>query len=168
MGEKNDYITWKVVWSYLLLLLTAVCSVWYIYTILQQLAVDDPPETSNREKIYLVTNTLSLIYESEALGQLVGMPNKDYRNFNRTIKQAHRNLDSLRFLLTDSTQQLKLDTIQDLLKRKRWNTLKLIETLDEWNAGQIYFENIEKVIAIQETIEVRKDSIRITPLSYMK
>ena len=163
MGEKNDYITWKVVWSYLLLLLTAVCSVWYIYTILQQLAVDDSPETSNREKIYLVTNTLSLIYESEALGQLVGMPNKDYRNFNRTIKQAHRNLDSLRFLLTDSTQQLKLDTIQDLLKRKRWNTLKLIETLDEWNAGQIYFENIEKVIAIQETIEVRKDSIRITP-----
>ncbi|UKI46685.1 MAG: hypothetical protein L6V92_03555 [Phocaeicola vulgatus] len=98
MGEKNDYITWKVVWSYLLLLLTAVCSVWYIYTILQQLAVDDPPETSNREKIYLVTNTLSLIYESEALGQLVGMPNKDYRNFNRTIKQAHRNLDSLRFI----------------------------------------------------------------------
>lgn len=163
MEEKNDHITWKVIWSYLLLLLTAVCSVWYIYTVLQQLAVEDAPETSNREKIYLVTNTLSLIYESEALGQLIGMPNKDLGNFNRTIKKAHRNLDSLRVLLVDSTQQLKLDTIQNLLKRKRWNTLKLIETLEEWNAGQIYLENIEKVIAIQDTIEVRKDSIRITP-----
>lgn len=163
MEEKNDHITWKVIWSYLLLLLTAVCSVWYIYTILQQLAVDDMPENTNREKIYLVTNTLSLIYESEALGQLVGMPDKDFGNFNRTLKKAHRNLDSLRVLLTDSTQRLKLDTIQDLLKRKRWNTLKLIETLNEWNAGQLYWENIEKVIAVQDTIEVRQDSIRISP-----
>ena len=163
MEEKNDHITWKVIWSYLLLLLTAVCSVWYIYTILQQLAVDDMPENSNHEKIYLVTNTLSLIYESEALGQLVGMPDKDFGNFNRTLKKAHRNLDSLRVLLTDSTQRLKLDTIQDLLKRKRWNTLKLIETLNEWNAGQLYWENIEKVIAVQDTIEVRQDSIRISP-----
>ena len=162
MGERSDHITWKVIGGYLLLLLTAISSVWYIYTILQQLAVEETPDTTNREKIYLVTNTLSLIYEGEALGQLVGIQSgNDLRNFNRTMRKANDNLDSLRYLLSDSLQWLKIDTIQDLLKRKRWNTLSLLETLQEWNAGQIYLENIERVIAVQDTIEVRKDTLKV-------
>lgn len=152
MEDKTRHITRKVVWGYLLLLLIAICSVYYVYTIIQQLAVEEKPDTLNREKAYLVTNTLSLIYESEALGQLVGRPGNDLRNFNRTMRKAHQNLDSLRVLLTDSVQQLKVDTIQNLLKQKRWNTLRLLETLNEWNAGRLYVENIERVIAIQDSV----------------
>lgn len=152
MEDKTRHITRKVVWGYLLLLLIAICSVYYVYTIIQQLAVEEKPDTLNREKAYLVTNTLSLIYESEALGQLVGRPGNDLRNFNRTMRKAHQNLDSLRVLLTDSMQQLKVDTIQNLLKQRRWNTLRLLETLNEWNAGRLYVENIERVIAIQDSV----------------
>lgn len=152
MEDKTRHITRKVVWGYLLLLLIAICSVYYVYTIIQQLAVEEKPDTLNREKAYLVTNTLSLIYESEALGQLVGRPGNDLRNFNRTMRKAHQNLDSLRVLLTDSVQQLKVDTIQNLLKQRRWNTLRLLETLNEWNAGRLYVENIERVIAIQDSV----------------
>ena len=142
MDEKKSHITRKVVWGYLLLLLIAVCSVSYIYSIIQQLAVEEAPDTTVRQKAYLVTNTLSLLYESEALGQLVGRPENDLRNFNRTMRKAQANLDSLRVLLSDSIQQLKVDTIQDLLRQKRWNTLSLLETLTEWNAGRLYRENI--------------------------
>lgn len=152
MEDKTRHITRKVVWGYLLLLLIAICSVYYVYTIIQRLAVEEKPDTLNREKAYLVTNTLSLIYESEALGQLVGRPGNDLRNFNRTMRKAHQNLDSLRVLLTDSVQQLKVDTIQNLLKQRRWNTLRLLETLNEWNAGRLYVENIERVIAIQDSV----------------
>ena len=152
MEDKTRHITRKVVWGYLLILLIAICSVYYVYTIIQQLAVEEKPDTLNREKAYLVTNTLSMIYESEALGQLVGMPKNDLRNFNRTMRKAHQNLDSLRVLLTDSVLQLKVDTIQNLLKQKRWNTLRLLETLNEWNAGRLYVENIERVIAIQDSV----------------
>lgn len=152
MEDKTRHITRKVVWGYLLIILIAVCSVYYVYTVIQRLAVVDKPDTLNREKVYLVTNTLSLIYESEALGQLVGMPQNDLRNFNRTMRKAHQNLDSLRVLLTDSVQQLKVDTIQNLLRQKRWNTLRLLETLNEWNAGRLYVENIERVIAVQDSV----------------
>ncbi len=152
MDEKKSHITRKVVWGYLLLLLIAVCSVSYIYSIIQQLAVEEAPDTTVRQKAYLVTNTLSLLYESEALGQLVGRPENDLRNFNRTMRKAQANLDSLRVLLSDSIQQLKVDTIQDLLRQKRWNTLSLLETLTEWNAGRLYRENIERVIAVQDSV----------------
>lgn len=152
MDEKKSHITRKVVWGYLLLLLIAVCSVSYIYNVIQQLAVEEAPDTTVRQKAYLVTNTLSLLYESEALGQLVGRPENDLRNFNRTMRKAQANLDSLRVLLSDSIQQLKVDTIQDLLRQKRWNTLSLLETLTEWNAGRLYRENIERVIAVQDSI----------------
>lgn len=152
MEEKNRHITRKVVWGYLLLLLIAVCAVGYVYSIIQQLAVEDKPDTSTRDKTYLVTNTLTLLYESEAMGHIVGKSSNELINFNRTLNKADKNLDSLRLMLSDTIQQLKVDTIKYLLRQKRWNTLKLLETLNEWNAGQIYMEKIQQVIAVQDSV----------------
>ena len=152
MEEKNRHITRKVVWGYLLLLLIAVGAVGYVYSIIQQLAVEDKPDTSTRDKTYLVTNTLTLLYESEAMGHIVGKSSNELINFNRTLNKADKNLDSLRLMLSDTIQQLKVDTIKYLLRQKRWNTLKLLETLNEWNAGQIYMEKIQQVIAVQDSV----------------
>ena len=151
MEEKNRHITRKVVWGYLLLLLIAVGAVGYVYSIIQQLAVEDTPDTATRDKTYLVTNTLTLLYESEAMGHIVGKSDNELYLFNRTLNKADKNLDSLRLMLTDTVQQLKVDTIKYLLKRKRWNTLKLQETLNEWNAGRIYMEKIQQVIEVQDS-----------------
>lgn len=152
MEEKNRHITRKVVWGYLLLLLIAVGAVGYVYSIIQQLAVEDAPDTATRDKTYLVTNTLTLLYESEAMGHIVGKSDNELYLFNRTLNKADKNLDSLRLMLTDTIQQLKVDTIKYLLKRKRWNTLKLQETLNEWNAGRIYMEKIQQVIEVQDSV----------------
>ena len=97
--------------GYLLLIVIAVCSVVYIYQIVEQIAGEEEPDTKARRKVYLVTNTLSLLYESEALGQLVGMPQNDVKHFNRTLNKAHRNMDSLRVLISDSVQLLKIGEI---------------------------------------------------------
>lgn len=67
MSAQNGHITSKVILGYLLLILIAVCSVVYIYNIIEQFAGEDDPNNKSREKVYLVTNTLSLLYESEAL-----------------------------------------------------------------------------------------------------
>ena len=68
MKERSRFITGKVVVGYLLLIAIAVYAVSYIYNIVEQVAVEDFSDNQNRTKIYLVTNTLSLLYESEALG----------------------------------------------------------------------------------------------------
>ena len=157
MAEQSGHITLKVIMGYLLLVAIAVCSVVYIYQIIEQVAGEEEPDNKARQKVYLVTNTLSLLYESEAMGQLVGMPQNDVNHFNRTLNKAHRNMDSLRVLITDSVQLLKIDTIDMLLRRKRLNTKRLLETWKETNVEHLYTVNIEKVIAEQDTIIEQKE-----------
>lgn len=173
MAGQSGHITIKVVFGYILLIAIAICSVTYIYKVIEQVAGEDEPDTKPRQKVYLVTNTLSLLYESEALGQLLGMPENEFKHFNRTLNRAQNNMDTLRTLVSDSTQLLKIDTIGMLLERKRWNTRRLLETWDESNMEHLYNENIAKAIAIQDTvveqieiqerIEVKQDTVVVPP-----
>ena len=157
MAEQSGHITLKVSLGYMLLVEIAVCSVVYIYQIIEQVAGEEEPDSKARQKVYLVTNTLSLLYESEALGQLVGMPQNNVNHFNRTLNKAHSNMDSLRVLITDSVQLLKIDTIDMLLRQKRLNTRRLLETWKETNTEHLYTINIEKVIAEQDTFIEQKE-----------
>ena len=68
MKEQSGHITSKVILGYILLITIAVCSVAYIYNIVEKVAEEDEPDHQARRKVYLVTNTLSLLYESEAFG----------------------------------------------------------------------------------------------------
>lgn len=157
MAEQSGHITLKVILGYLLLVAIAVCSIVYIYRIVEQVAGEEEPDNKARQKVYLVTNTLSLLYESEAMGQLVDMPQNDVAHFNRTLNKAHRNMDSLRVLISDSLLLLKIDTIDMLLRQKRLNTKRLLETWKETNTEHLYTINIEKVIAEQDTIIEQKE-----------
>lgn len=152
MSEQNGHITSKVVLGYLLLMLVTVCSVVYIYKIIQQFADEDDSDNRSREKVYLVTNTLSLLYESEALGQIIGRPNGEMRHFNRTLNKALQNMDSLRTLVSNKELLPKIDTIEMLIEQKRWNTCHLLDTWRETNTENLYAQNIEKVIARQDTV----------------
>ena len=170
MSAQNGHITSKVILGYLLLILIAVCSVVYIYNIIEQFAGEDDPNNKSREKVYLVTNTLSLLYESEALGQMVGFPQGEIKHFNRTLNKALQNMDSLRTLVSNPALYPKIDTIDMLIEQKRWNTRRLLETWRETNAEHLYTQNIEKVIArqdtmirqveIQERVIVHQDSVK--------
>ena len=152
MSAQNGHITSKVILGYLLLILIAVCSVVYIYNIIEQFAGEDDPNNKSREKVYLVTNTLSLLYESEALGQMVGFPQGEIKHFNRTLNKALQNMDSLRTLVSNPALYPKIDTIDMLIEQKRRNTRRLLETWRETNAEHLYTQNIEKVIARQDTM----------------
>ena len=152
MKERNRFITGKVVVGYLLLIAIAVYAVSYIYNIVEQVAVEDFSDNQNRTKIYLVTNTLSLLYESEALGQLIVMQQGEITHFNRTLNKARHNLDSLRTYITDSVQLHKIDTIELLLERKRWNARRLLDTWKEANTDSLYIVNFERIMAIPDTV----------------
>ena len=170
MSTQNGHIASKVIVGYLLLILMAVCSVVYIYNIIEQFAVEDDPDHKSREKVYLVTNTLSLLYESEALGQVIGRPQGEINHFNRTLNKALQNMDSLRTLVSNPALYPKIDTIDMLIEQKRRNTRRLLETWREANSEQLYTQNIEKVIArqdtmvrqveIQERVIVHQDSVK--------
>ena len=156
MKEESGHITRKVVIGYILLIAMAVSVVLYVFKVVKQVVAEtEEIHSIPRQKAALVNHTLSLLYESEALGQMLGMPENKLRHFNSTLNKANRNMDSLRTMITDSLQLLKIDTIQMLLKQKRLNTKRLIETWNETNVDSLYAQSIQKVIAIPDTV-VRK------------
>lgn len=156
MKQYSGHITLKVVMGYILLIIIAICSVAYIYHVIVRVADVDEPDTTPRQKVYLITGALTLLYESETINQLVGTEKNGYTRYNAILNKAQRNIDSLRMLVTDSVQLLKIDTIDNLIERKRRNTRRLLETLTEANAEHLYRTNIEKVIATQDTMAVQK------------
>ncbi len=162
MSEKDRHITGKVIWGYLFLLLMAMGGVAYVYTEFEELAVEEVSQFETRKKTILITNTLSMVYESDALNYFADLEKNNLNSLRLKYYRAVHNLDSLRTMLTENPiQQKKVDTIQYLLERKKWNTVQLLEILQEWNGGQIYLDNIERVIANQDSILRfrRKDSI---------
>ena len=90
MRNQGGHITGKVLAGYILLVALAVCSVGYIYNIVKTIVEEDvSPDSLSREKVYLITNTLSLMYESEAMGQFIGIEQDQYYRFNRTLNRVH-------------------------------------------------------------------------------
>lgn len=172
MAGPNGHITLKVILGYLLLVAMAVGSVVYIYHVIGKIAEEQTPDSLSHKKVYLVTNTLSLLYESEALGQLIGMPQGQISHFNRTLNKAIYNMDTLSTLVSPDLSP-KIDKIKALIEQKRRNTRVLLDTWKETNTEHLYNQNIEKVIArqdtvikqldVQERVIVRQDSV-VSPI----
>ena len=53
MSAQNGHITSKVILGYLLLILIAVCSVVYIYNIIEQFAGEDDPNNKSLSLIHI-------------------------------------------------------------------------------------------------------------------
>ena len=156
MTKNNRHITRKVFIGYLLMIAAAIYSLVYIYHLMSDFTEIESTNHSSQHKVYLVSNTLSYLYESEALGELTGLNSNDFRHINRALNKAQANIDTLYSLLPDSIQQLKLDTISRLLEYKRANMIQLLKIITEANTGHIYSQTIEKVISRQDSITVEK------------
>lgn len=161
----------KVIIGYIALIVIAVFSLIYIYAIVQKIAAEEDINSVPRQKIYLVTHTQTLLYESEAMGQLLNMEEDDFGHFNETLDQAHANMDSLRLLISDELMLSRIDTIDLLIERKRMNTNSLLQIWQEANKD-LYAKNIEKALATQiapveekdvtENISTQKDTIVVS------
>lgn len=152
MKQETGNIAFKIILAYVLLAIVALLSIIYAYDIVKQFANQTQDESIPQKKNYYITQTFSLLYASEAQGQIIGMTASDYNRYNKTLNQAEDKIDSLQMILVDSLQILKIDTIKQLITRKRYNTKQLIKSNKESSTEELYQKNIEQLIAIQDTV----------------
>lgn len=162
MKRKEGNAGPKIVIGYMVLVLIALAGVAYLYNVVKQLAAEEDVNTVPRQKLYLVTNTQTLLYESEAMGQLLDIPEEGEYNFHVPLDKALENMDSLRLLSTDTLQIQKIDTIRSLIERKRQNTLELLTVWKQAN-DDLYAKSIKDELAkaapkVKET-EVKERSV---------
>ncbi len=172
MKKQYERIGRNVVFGYILLAIIALVSISYLYNIVEKIAAEEDVNTVPRQKIYLVTNTQALLYESETMGQLIDMPEDDYTYFNETLDKAQDNMEAFRALVTDTLFHQKIDTIQVLIERKRMNTEQLLSIWKMANAD-LYEKSIRKALetksddvketAVKEQVNVKQDTVIVQP-----
>lgn len=90
MSAQNGHITSKVILGYLLLILIAVCSVVYIYNIIEQfVGEDDPEQQIEREGLHLCDQHLVIALRKRSTRtKWCGLPQGEIKHFNRTRNQG--------------------------------------------------------------------------------
>ncbi len=149
---ENGHITLKVVVGYLLLIAIAVACVTYVYRMVEKAVQSEDQDAIPRKKVYLITNSLSLLYESETVGQLGETSDDELARFNSNLNKVQGNLKQLRQLITVRKQRQDIDVVRRLIEQKRKNTMDLVDTWHETNAEKQYIENIERAISGQGSI----------------
>lgn len=168
----HKFIKSKIAVGYVILILISVFAVYYIYTQALQLTAPDQYEAESVKKRFLINNTLSLLYKAEGFGQSLSAGRKsDYPQYRNTLQRVQDNMDSLKLMTPDLSQQLRIDSINILLQQKKWNMLRLLEAQNEIQPDSLYKHNIERVIAerdtltsqenVQQKVIIRHDSVRV-------
>ena len=148
MQKNKEHLTRSVVVGYVAIVVLAVFAGVYIFNLITRIANEKNTDDSVKVKVYLITNTLSLLYECEAHTQFITTPDEDFEQFNQTLNQVLDQMGLLRSYTPDSSQWEKIDRIENLLEQKRVNTGQLLLSVKEME--NIYARNLKRSVAQKE------------------
>ena len=127
----------------------------FTYTI-QQMNLLTTPSNLNEQldhRRHITHRIISQLYDAEIIGQTLRTGNLDeYYHYLKAMKEVNASIDTLEIILTDTVQQARLDTVRDLLHNKQWNMYALLETMRNTPTDQIYQEQLDSLIAQQDSL----------------
>lgn len=165
--KKKEHLTRSILIGYISIIVLAVCAGAYIFNLITKIANEKEIDTTSKEKVFIITQTLSLLYENEAYTQFLGMPDEDFAKFNETFDQVQEQMGLLRSYMPDTTQWEKIDKIDLLLEQKRTNTEQLLHIVKEMEG--IYSRNLRrtssssndpiKEVEVKKQEDVKQDTV---------
>lgn len=143
----------KIVFGYIVLVGLLLGA--FTYTI-QQMNLLTTPSNLNEQlehRRHITHRIISQLYDAEIIGQTLRTGNlNEYYHYLRAMKEVNASIDTLEIILTDTVQQARLDTVRDLLHNKQWNMYALLETMRNTPTDQIYQEQLDSLIAQQDSL----------------
>lgn len=153
MNHKPKAITWKVVIGYLLLFAIAVSSVWFIYTEILKIADPSANNSEDNKKIIGISDAIAGLFAAEAVGRnsiLTGSP-KDLAVYNKMLDSINVQIEEIKGD-SEGEQLGKLDTIQNLLKRKRSSVQEIIAFRKKNNAENAFDRAVGQVSKVKDSL----------------
>lgn len=143
----------KIVFGYIVLVGLLMGA--FTYTI-QQMNLLTAPSNLNEQldhRRHITHRIISQLYDAEIIGQTLRTGNLDeYYHYLKAMKEVNASIDTLEIILTDTVQQARLDTVRSLLHNKQWNMYALLETMRNTPTDQIYQEQLDSLIAQQDSL----------------
>lgn len=163
----------KLIAGFVILLLLAGGVIVFIYNQTLILVEKDPNETITQKKLFLISNTLAKLYEAEGINPILSQTDlrKHFHTYLAIMNEVKNNMDTLKKLATSETQELRINTVMQLLDKKRQNLKALMHTKQIYMPEDFYNKAIAKLETLQDSINeeqpIRK-SIIIRDTSYVK
>ena len=162
MVQKPKAVTYKVIAGYLLLFATAVLSVWFVYSEILKIA-RPAQNTEDNNKIIRISNTIAVLYASEATGRtaiLTGAA-KDMALYTKLTDSINSEINAIKKTV-EPAQAQKFDSVQLLLARKK-NSIAGITNYRKKYAGENTFTKaIDGVYEAKDSVWHSKKPISIT------
>ncbi len=127
MNKSKNKFTFKIMFSYLILGVLALVVAYYIFTEIRVFVSTDAV-VENDVKLIKTGSLLTELYEAESLSKLAlqKKTTKSFTLYAQKIDSIFVSIDSLKLLTDSDNQKGMLDSVQDLLKKKVYNSNQLL------------------------------------------
>ena len=150
---KNFSTRYKVAIGYTLLSLLLITMVAYINSEMKQLTASDSYNHQLNIQRRAVNEIISRLNNTEIIGLAVAAGDlKAYKAYEKAIEHSYDAIDSLRLLLPDTLQQLRLDTVAMLMDQKKRNMYNLLSTISNDDADEIFKKQLLSIITQQDSL----------------
>lgn len=174
MNNPSRYTKIKVITGYVLLLVLTIAAIVFIYKQISKFTGDESLVSSANQKLYLIGNTITGLYEAESLSSsfLQTGSSGSFRKYIAIIRQVEENIDSLKRMTPEVEQQSRIDTIHLLLNDKIRNLKELLRVKKSQEAEKYYTQAIASIESAKDSLttvpDIRRRIVTTRDTSYIK
>ncbi|MBG6131956.1 signal transduction histidine kinase/CheY-like chemotaxis protein [Aquimarina sp. EL_43] len=150
MKNTKRSVTFKIIAGYLLAGLLAVTAFWVIYQQLGNYTQITEIKNQNNEKLFLVGETITGLYEAESLTRNIIQTSdvKKFITYKAKIDTILKTINQVSEISDDTLQTRKIDSIKHLIDSKNKNLEELIKVYEQRKQKGLYetaIDELEKV-----------------------
>jgi len=145
----------KILFLYFTLFVAAIFSGAYIYKEAKKFTIPEEHVVEENNKIFLVTSAINNLYSSEAYSRtaILSGNSKDIKLYYRELDTIVKQINLVQTQVQDQVIVLKLDSVIDLLSRKKISFENIIKARKDLTNEDRYTEAFSEIYNIREEIE---------------
>ena len=153
MKNTKRSVTYKIIAGYLLAGLLAVTAFWVIYQQLNNYTQTAEMENYNNEKLFLVGEAITGLYEAESLTRNIVQTydTNKFKTYKIKIDTILNTIDKVSQISDDTLQTQKIDSIESLIDRKNKNLEELIKIYKQRKQKGLYETAIDELKKVNKS-----------------
>lgn len=146
MMINDKSLKFKLTLGYLILIVTAIFSIWYIFSEIEKINTPKQELLRENNRIFDIGSTINNIYATESLARiaLITANSKDVEKYKTQIDSVTTQLDAFKKNIEEPSVKIKIDTIQYLIAQKNKSFNEIISLKRKYLNSQNFDKAFEK------------------------
>lgn len=155
-------VQFKIAAGYTLAILVLALAVWLVYGNTRAFMQIDKAEREFMERRDVVDSLIYCFLETDNCERSLCLGNTDeLDNFDASLRKTMALADSLKAMISDSSQCLKIDSLRSMLLLKRENTLMIVDEMARNNPDKFFREKVSKLQEGQDSVVIHPKSVEV-------